>query len=47
MFKFIFHSDYLVAIDYNERDDILIIGSHDKSIKLWDCKLETVKINKE
>ena len=36
-----------LAIDYNDRDNILLVGSHDKYLKLWDCNLKTVIINKE
>ncbi|KAM3133589.1 hypothetical protein pb186bvf_014276 [Paramecium bursaria] len=47
LFKLIGHSDSICAIDYNEIDDILISGSDDRSIKLWDCKNQSILINKE
>ena len=38
MFKYTIHTEFIVAIDYDEINDMIISGSHDKSIKLWNCK---------
>ena len=42
-----FNNDYLVAIDYDEQNDMIIIGSQNRSRKLWECKIQSVLINKE
>ena len=34
-------------MDYNDIDDILINGSGDRSLKIWDCKNKSIIINKE
>ena len=31
------HKNYVLAIDYNDKDEFIISGSADKSIKVWDC----------
>ena len=36
-----------MAIDYNDKDDIMVSGSGDESIKLWDCRNQGIIINKE
>ena len=38
---------YIRAIDYNEKDEIIVSGSDDKSIKLWDCRNSRIIIYKE
>ena len=35
------------AIDYSDKDDLLISGSADKSIKLWDCKNQGIIIDRK
>ena len=35
-----------MAIDYNYKDKLLVSGSYDKSIKLWNCRNETIIINR-
>ena len=38
MFKLTGHTDWIFAIDYNDKDQIIVSGSYDKSIKLWNCR---------
>ena len=38
MFKLIGHTNRIYAIDYNDKDEIIVSGSDDKSIKLWNCR---------
>ena len=40
------HTDYVMAIDYNDVDDTIISGSGDKSLKLWNCKNKNIIIDK-
>ena len=47
MFKYIVHTEFIGAIDYDDINDAIISGSNDKSIKLWDCKRQLIIINKE
>ena len=28
----------MIAIDYNDKDEIIVSGSSNRSIKLWNCK---------
>ena len=28
----------MIAIDYNDKDEIIVSGSSNRSIKLWDCR---------
>ncbi|KAM3132589.1 hypothetical protein pb186bvf_015261 [Paramecium bursaria] len=46
IFKLVGHMSYVKTIDYNDKDDIIISGSTDKSIKLWNCKTKTIIIDK-
>ena len=47
MFKLTGHTNFIRAFDYNDKDDIIISGSIDKSIKLWNCRNQSIIINKE
>ena len=37
---------YGIAIDYSDKDEIIISGSGDTSIKVWNCKNYSIIINK-
>ena len=37
---------FVKTIDYDDKDDTIIRGSTDKSIKLWNCKTKTIIIDK-
>ena len=41
------HTYFINAIDFNSIDNLLISGSADGSIKLWDCKNLSIIIDKE
>ncbi|KAM3133767.1 hypothetical protein pb186bvf_014176 [Paramecium bursaria] len=45
IFKLTSHTDKILAIDY--KDEIIVSGSHDESIKLWNCRNLCMLINKE
>ncbi|KAM3137483.1 hypothetical protein pb186bvf_010456 [Paramecium bursaria] len=46
LFKLPAHTNSIYALDYNEIDDIIVSGSHDKSIKLWSGREKCILINK-
>ncbi|KAM3129588.1 hypothetical protein pb186bvf_018339 [Paramecium bursaria] len=47
IFKLIGHTQFINALDYNYANDMLLSGSGDRSIKLWDCKNKGIIINKQ
>ncbi|KAM3131309.1 Ski complex subunit Rec14 [Paramecium bursaria] len=47
IFKLTGHTEWILAIDYNDIDDRIISGSKDKSIKLWNCRNQCTIIDKE
>ena len=38
---------FFTAIDYKDKEEMIVSGSNDKCIKLWNCRNESITINKE